>query len=169
MFLTVVFYFAVLTFLYFVVLPKESSRVSPKKYTRSEFLKYRDCLQVPADWVSVESIKASIQPKLISNQFSRPISTSDVSFQQINSIRQTKFFKPRISKAISSFESNKENQVPTTKINENFIQKPKQEFQPSLSSFILKELESSVYELTKKPGHLNPYATEFTFNSFSNS
>jgi hypothetical protein len=124
---------------------------------------------VPADWTSVESIKASIQPKFISNQFTRPNLTSDIPSLQTIPIRPTKVFKSRITKPISSFESNKENQVPITKLNENVFTKPKQESQPSLSSFILKELESSMYELTKKPGHLNPYATEFTLNSFSNS
>jgi hypothetical protein len=63
--------------------------------------------------------------------------------------------KPRQSKTILQQDINKENNPPSSDKNK------------SLSSFILKELESSMRELTKKPGHLNPYAEEFTsLNSF---
>lgn len=169
MFLTVVFYFAVIAFLYFIVLPKESSRVSPKKYPRSDLLKHSNCHAVPSDWVSVDSIKSSMQEKSISSQHTRPSFTSNLLNPQAIKPRPSKILKPKLHKPVSKFESNKENQVPFTKISENYLSKPKPVPEPSLSSFILKELETSMYELTKKTGHLNPYAAEFTLNNFSSS
>ena len=169
MFLTVFFYFAVIAFIYFVVLPKESSRVSPKKYPRSELLKLSDCLKVPADWVSVESIKASIQEKPTPNKLTRPTFSPSLVNSQTLQVRTSRVMKPKLTRPVSTFESNKENQAPAAKPTENFTFKPKAVAEPTLSSFILKELETSMYELTKKTGHLNPYAAEFTLNNLSSS
>jgi hypothetical protein len=150
-----VFYFGVAAVIYWIVAQK--SQVELRKYSREQLLSYSNLNSIPDGFSPVENIRTSFTSK------------------------PTRFKgkgKPTEGKSHYKNDRDSKNERPNTEKQINLLEKPYQienkenffETQSSLSSFILKELENSVKELTNtsKPKPVAPSGYSLTSISSGN-